>query len=58
MDDTARMHVMALDEAKVAGNQSFLASSSGQDGMRYVSFFSFFFLLVWLMSMYVCGARC
>jgi hypothetical protein len=35
-----------------------LASSSGQDGMRYVSFFSFFFLLVWLMSMYVCGARC
>jgi len=56
--DTARMHVMALDEAKVAGNQSFLASSSGQDGMRYVSFFSFFFLLVWLMSMYVCGARC
>ena len=37
--DTARMHVMALDETKVPGNQSFLASSSGQDGMRYVVFF-------------------
>jgi nucleoside-diphosphate-sugar epimerase len=34
--DTARIHVMALDEERVAGNQSFLASSSGQDGMRYV----------------------
>jgi hypothetical protein len=33
--DTARMHVMALDEGRVVGNQSFLASSSGQDGMRY-----------------------
>lgn len=40
--DTARMHVMALDEAKVAGNQSYLSSTSGQDGMRYVVFsFSF-----------------
>jgi nucleoside-diphosphate-sugar epimerase len=35
--DTARMHVMALDEGKVAGNQSFLSSSSGQDGMRYAA---------------------
>ncbi|GAB7336473.1 hypothetical protein MBLNU13_g09760t1 [Cladosporium sp. NU13] len=33
--DTARMHVMALDEAKVAGNQSYLSSTSGQDGMRF-----------------------
>jgi len=33
--DTARMHVIALDGGKVAGNQSFLASSSGQDGMWY-----------------------
>jgi len=36
--DTARMHVMALDGEKVAGNQSFLASSTGQDGMRFVPF--------------------
>jgi hypothetical protein len=34
--DTARMHVRALDGGRVAGNQSFLASSSGQDGMRFV----------------------
>ena len=50
--DTARMHVMALDEAKVAGNQSFLASSSGQDGMRYVVF-SFFIFCFLLRSVYV-----
>jgi hypothetical protein len=41
--DTAKMHVMALDQEKVAGNQSFLASSSGLDGMRYV-IFSFLFV--------------
>jgi nucleoside-diphosphate-sugar epimerase len=33
--DTAKMHVLALDP-KVPGNQSFLASSTGQDGMKYV----------------------
>ena len=32
--DTAKIHVMALDAAKVLGNQSYLASSSGLDGMR------------------------
>lgn len=35
VNDTAKMHVMALDP-KVPGNQSFLASNNGQDGMRYV----------------------
>jgi nucleoside-diphosphate-sugar epimerase len=39
--DTAKMHVMALDEGRVPGNQSFLASSTGQDGMRYVASSSF-----------------
>jgi len=33
--DTAKMHVLALNP-KVPGNQSFLASSTGQDGMKYV----------------------
>jgi nucleoside-diphosphate-sugar epimerase len=33
--DTAKIHVMSLDP-KVPGNQSFLASSNGQDGMTWV----------------------
>jgi nucleoside-diphosphate-sugar epimerase len=37
--DTAKMHILALD-SKIPGNQSFLASSTGQDGMRYFIAFS------------------
>lgn len=44
--DTAKMHVLALDEGRVAGNQSFLASSTGQDGMRFVIFLSLLLLFV------------
>lgn len=34
VDDAARVHVLALDP-KVKGNQSFITSSSGQDGMEW-----------------------
>ncbi|KAK5725689.1 hypothetical protein LTR15_003879 [Elasticomyces elasticus] len=34
VDDTARIHVLALDP-KLAGNQSFLVSNRGQDGMTW-----------------------
>lgn len=48
--DTAKIHVMALDEGKVAGNQSFLASSTGQDGMRSV--------VLSLLLLFVCRRAC
>lgn len=34
IDDTARIHILALDPA-IKGNQSFIASSNGQDGMEW-----------------------
>jgi hypothetical protein len=33
--DTAKMDVAALNEGEVSDNHSFLASSSGQHGMKY-----------------------
>jgi hypothetical protein len=34
VDETARLHVLALDSS-VPGNQSFIASSTGEDGMDF-----------------------
>lgn len=35
VDDCARVHVLALDKSKVEGNQSFIVSSPGGDGVAW-----------------------
>ncbi|KAK4497944.1 hypothetical protein PRZ48_010600 [Zasmidium cellare] len=35
VDDVARVHVLSLDKSRVVGNQSFIVSNSGDDGMEW-----------------------